>query len=47
VNIQRFGNVVAIARIGSATEFVMGSPGLSDPAARIGSEGGVYTAVLH
>lgn len=47
VNIQRFGNVVTMAKVGSATEFVMGSPGLSDPSAQIGSEGGVYTAILN
>jgi hypothetical protein len=47
VALQRFANLATIAKVGSTTTFVMGSPGLSDPATRRSSLGGVYAATLN
>ncbi|HEX5233970.1 MAG TPA: hypothetical protein VFW25_01430 [Silvibacterium sp.] len=44
---QRFANLVTMTHIGSTTLFVLGSPGLSNPALREGSVGGVYTTILN
>ena len=47
VNIQRFANLVTMTHIGSATLFVLGSPGLSNPDLQEASVGGVYTAIVN
>ena len=47
VAFQRFSNLAAIGKVGSTTTFVMGSPGLSDPASRASALGCVYTATLN
>jgi hypothetical protein len=44
---QRFANLVTMTHIGSTTVFVMGSPGLSNPALGEGSIGGAYTAIIN
>lgn len=47
VSNQRFANLVTMTHIGSTTLFVMGSPGLNDPALQESSVGGVYTAIVN
>ena len=47
VSNQRFANLVTMTHIGSTTLFVMGSPGLSNPALREAAVGGVYTTIVN
>lgn len=44
---QRFANLVTMTHIGSTTLFVIGSPGLSNPALQEGSVGGAYTTIVN